>query len=853
MSDTPRKYFGGQTVHGGTIRKLDASNFQELVERYFNSPVSFRMTRQDFNALTTDEKDKIKDGPYVTACAFKDGQTLRNDANADYLNLLIIDLDEGEFVKDFFESPDALMEATYPYNMLAYTTAKHTPEAPRMKLVFDVERCPVEHHKPAVAMILKRLGLPSKFKGSRESNTLSLPAYRPIQFMGEKFSAVLCSRTNGIAISPTDIPDEITEEVESEMSYAYSGDTEGSGLAFLPVMDLTVEDIREPLMCIDADLPYEQWTWIAASIRHQFTDEDDAREAYELFDEWSSGGSKYKGSDETRGKWFSFKPYAAFRNPRTIKTLFHFALEAGWNPSKMVTSCKANFNTWLESCEDGDVLMKDGVQRIASLPYTNEILEEFLLNALRARIGQVVKGPLIALATFKKDLSNVRHIKRKEANDGNVPNWLRPWCYVTTANKFRNVATGSELVPDAFNNAMSSHLMPKDDDSEQAKTARPLILPIHFALNQIQIPKPDGVTYDPRHNGGDPYFTHEGKLYLNTYLNTSLPVEDAENSEAAGAMFVDHFEKIIGEPDLREHVINYLCYIVQNPGAKLPWTVFLQSVEGAGKGTLGEIMEAVLGMDNVSIVSSEVMKSSWNDWARDKVFIIMNEVRLPGESRETIMNNMKPLISDTRISINKRHSSASVSFNLTNYLLFSNFRDAILLKPGDRRYMVIYSSLQTQAEVRVLNEDGHFIRIRKLIHEWAGAMRHWMLNRKIPDSFPVNGPAPDSHYRRELIQSSKNKVLKLVEELILDPGVLLIHGDVICDRTLDCLTESVCRNSAPYNRYVQELGFQLYSNGDYFLVAGERTQVWTHRTFDTLFDDPVQILNDRAIQSQING
>ena len=322
---TPTTFFGGNGVRGGRIRKLNASTFRELVERYIFIPVPFHLTRREFFALPVKERNEKKDGPYIVTCSYDFEEGHREDDTATHVNMVIMDLDEGEFVKDFDQSPETITEALYPFNVVAWRTANHTPAAPRLKVAVELNPCHPKFHKRFVAMVAARLGLPDGFKGTRESKTLSLPQYRPLHFKGEDFSAVIASRLDGIAAHESDLPDpedELTEVIDGR-TYAFErdGDEEFFGLAYLPVPGLTVELIREALEAIDPDCDYKRWTEIAASLRHQFTDEDEAREAYELFDGWSSRGLKYRNEKDTWSKWKSFRPFAKGRAPVTVSQL----------------------------------------------------------------------------------------------------------------------------------------------------------------------------------------------------------------------------------------------------------------------------------------------------------------------------------------------------------------------------------------------------------------------------------------------------------------------------------------------------------------------------------------------------
>ena len=334
-------YFGGSTVHGGKVRRLNATTFPEIVSRYINIPIQFPLTRKEFWALPEKERNTKKDSPFVCACSFAyENEGHRTDEAATYTVAAILDLDAGQFVKDFDECPSTLAEHLYPFNFVCWRTANYTKENPRLKIMVDVSPCHPSQHRRLVAFIAARLGLPKDFKGVRESGVLSQPQYRPLQFRGEDFTAIIASNTTGIPVHLSDLPELDAEEQELIEGRTYAcdmseSDDEFFGLAYLPVPGLTIKDITEALNTIDPDSNYKTWIEVAAALKHQFTDEDEAREAYELFVLWSSRGTKFQGRRDCWSKWKSFRPYCKGRAPVTIRTLYKYAMDGGWDNKRV--------------------------------------------------------------------------------------------------------------------------------------------------------------------------------------------------------------------------------------------------------------------------------------------------------------------------------------------------------------------------------------------------------------------------------------------------------------------------------------------------------------------------------------
>lgn len=823
-------YWGGAAANGAPtsqVHPLDVTTFKALVAHHINVPVVIHHTRKDFAALPKVDRDALKAGPYLTACAFKPDTTHRCNANAEALVLTMLDIDSAEDALQFANDPDALAELTYPYNFVAYYTANSTPAAPRIRLLLDVAPCEVTHHKRICAYLALRVGLSTDFAGSVESGVLSQPMYLPNRFLDEEHtSPVLCSRTNGQALDQADalVPDEVLPQ---DRTYAYTGDGVISDLAYLPLQDLTVADIQSALDAIDPDCAYPLWREVGAALRHQFRAEDEAQEAFEAWSDWSSRGSKFIEGEPFR-KWRSMRPDATGRAPITIRTLFHHAQAAGWVNTPVAEKIQQSVEQWILACQDKHVLLEEGLLRISNMPFKNAAMEDFLLTRLREQFKSVA-GVLLEKAALKKQLSAEKYKAKVESASSEPPPWLRPFYYITTANVFHNHDTGTELIPEAFDNTYSKELISEDPTSESYQSGRPAVLPRHVALNQVRIPRVDATIYCPRKM--KPIVRLNGRDYLNTFLPSSLPAEDPKRSEEAGRLFCEHMAVLIPEVEYQQRIIDYICHNVQHPGEKIPWAAVIQSAEGVGKGFLGRILMGVFGKKNVKVIGPQVLESQWDDWKLNAMFAILEEIHIPGKQREAVMNGIKMAISDKTIPINKRNTSAFDSPNYTNYIGFTNFLDALHLKPTDRRWFPCQSKIQTEAQVLDLNATGHFVRMEPLLEELSGALRHWMMNHRIADDFPRYGPAPKTKYRKAIIENSKNPMAVLIEKLVRDPGHPLIGDDIIHGDRLEQLTAYVSKNNAKPSHYLRALGYERYDPGTLFDICGVTCEIYVNEAY----------------------
>lgn len=846
MSKPVHSYFGGANwLKSARVHRLPVTGWKELVETYFRTPVSLQINRSDFHALPKPDRDTLKACSYITACSFKEDECLRGDDTADQVVLVCFDLDEGEFVKDFDEAPETIADFLFPLNHAVWRTANYTPEAPRLRIVVEVKPCAPAKHKMLVRHVANRLGLPADWKGGKESRTLSLPMARPVQFEGEEFTALIASRTNGIALDWKTVPEETVEDVKR--TYAYLGDPDAKDdfdLAYLPIPDLKVEDILEALHAIDPDVNRSQWVAIGMGLRHQWRDEDQAEAAWDAFDGWSANGSKYRGEKHTYAQWKSFRPDARAGRPVTIRSLFKYAQDSGWDSGKAAAKIEKDILKWLVACQDPQEIMTEAARRIVLIPFQNEVVESSLVSAIRSRLS-ALKHP-VEKAAIIRQIARLRVEKRREEDDGHIPSWLQPWCYVDTLDRFYHTVTGIILTPEAFNRSFAKELMPKDGDSEQARSGRPAMAPVDYSLNLKDTKRVNGVLYDPRQGA---YFTADGREWANEYRQSTVPREMKRKIKWVEKVVRKLLGHMIAEPEYIEIIIDWMAFVVQNPGKKCRWCILIQSAEGAGKGILANIIGAAIGSKNLKVVGPESLaEPKFNDWMGGAQVIVLDEIWISGPGRADAMNRLKQFQTNNVIPYVRKHCGQVNIDNIANSIAFTNHHNGLSITGKDRRYCVIKSVIQTEEAAEAMTEAKLFDDPVKAIEEEAGSLRYWLMNHKIRECFDPNGRAPRTIYKDEMVRASKNRLQIEIEDLIADETEPRVSADIIDLSVLVAHTGRSERNHPP-EHYLDELGYREWGNGKFFQVNGHRTKVWVHRdNHDPFFGDPAEILGERALK-----
>lgn len=830
------RYFQGDAVTG-PVHASSARTFSDVVDVLRICP-TLSLSKATFMALDKKRRNAAKQVPFFTPACFRQSPSKRTYENATHCNLLFLDIDElpdGTCpAAPFVNTPELLYPALDGYNFAAHTTASSTAEKPRMRIVVDASKIPLDDYSAAVATVGARLGL---LKVTTESRVAVQPMFLPVMFADSQDAdhPLIAFRLDGRPFTVEDITEESEKPKVAPTVPNFSGS--GDTLDFLraPVGEVTLAVAKEALENIDPDCVYHEWLDVAAALKHQFSP-NKLEQAYALFDEWSSQGDKYGGEAETKAKWDSLRETPVGRAPVTIRSLLRMAAVGGWNDGKLRETSFANLVEWLGKAESITELLEIGSRKIAAMPLPSAVQEEVLIRQL---CGQAKKkfAFTVSVSAIRRDIVRLRaeaKAQEKPVEQKREPVFARGVCYVSATQEFYRQRTGERYKADAFDKSYSRWLLPSEEALTEAgipitaaSLSKPLVTPTDYVLNHLKIPAVYDYIYDPSRPGEITPIIG-GQKFVNTYVPT-YPEPDPSRADEAGKQFYGHLQNLIAEEQYRRTLVDFIAYMVQHPGRKIRWAVVIQGVEGAGKTYLAEAAKAVLGRRHVKTISGEAIKKGWNEWSYGSQLIVLEEVRVQGTNRHEVMNALKPLITNDDISVNQRNRDTRESENIANYMLFSNHHDALSLTPGDRRYFVVKSALQHKQQVLALGEN-YFTRLFQMLQTRAGALRSWFLSWDISPGFSPDGHAPRTVYVTDMVNDSASDITAAVRRLLSEADYPLIQYDMVSTKTmLDVLqvNEGLPRVTAQQICHVlREEGFE---NAGRHMVGSERHYLWVRR------------------------
>lgn len=432
---------------------------------------------------------------------------------------------------------------------------------------------------------------------------------------------------------------------------------------------------------------------------------------------------------------------------------------------------------------------------------------EMLAQAYNARLGAVA---------VKLQISMVRALLQRSPprNVNGAPNWVEDWVWVAEEDGFMNTKTKETWSERSFNALYDREMADFADAEGNVPRAS------HMALQVWGRPVVSRKMYAPAF---PVTFESEGIMYGNTYrgdIGAPMPDKLSKSDLAAIETIENHAKLLLPNDEERGLFIDYLAYTVQHPGEKIRWAPVLKGVEGDGKSAFIIMMTAILGRQNVRVLDSSTLeKSDFTAWRTGQCFTGVEEMKLHGHNRYDVFNKLKTALTNDFVEIHMKGKDPYTVPNTTNYLLLTNFDDGVPINDNDRRCMILRTPFLKKEELDAkLNGHGkaYFDNLFDVaIKDHAGALRKWLMERKLSPKFQPNGRAPETEARELVVDMSRRDDDDAIAT-ILEDGGRGIYRDLVA---LSCL------NDALFNGY----GIKLQTGRAKAVLATYGFNMWSDK------------------------
>lgn len=227
---------------------------------------------------------------------------------------------------------------------------------------------------------------------------------------------------------------------------------------------------------------------------------------------------------------------------------------------------------------------------------------------------------------------------------------------------------------------------------------------------------------------------------LNVYRASGLTP-----AEGSCATILAHFDYLIPDAGQRDHVLNYLACLVQQPALKITSALLFIGGQGNGKSTVARWATDVLGASNVKTLPAEAIKSDFQADRTNIQLLVLNEVY--GIDRAGA-NGLKSWITEEDMQVHEKGTPRFKARTPRGVILVSNHIDGLDLEDRDRRYAVIET-------VHERADDEYFRRLNEAAETELPAFAAWLAKRDLSNFHP-HAPAPDSKLKGLMGRISKS-------------------------------------------------------------------------------------------------
>lgn len=414
--------------------------------------------------------------------------------------------------------------------------------------------------------------------------------------------------------------------------------------------------------------------------------------------------------------------------------------------------------------------VESATKRIQDIP--SDVLPDSIRSMLCTAVQEAFErqGEKITKATAAKAIAHRRLSLIERVADADQPDWLDGWVHVYGDAVFHHADT-NRMVNNLGFDALYSRYMRFTQVDMNPKTGLPLVSPSAAALNLWTIPSAYQVRFMP---DLPEFFTEDGVDYVNSYRKPIIP-DDGYRGSKGVKMLKRLMTELYPDPRHQNLIFDYLAHAYRFPAKKLKYALLLKGVEEEGKTLLYRLLRRVLGKNNCAVVQTAQLKKEFNDYIDSKLLCCVEEVKLTGVDGMDALNNMKAMITNSDVSVEGKGTKVRNIENFCNWLVFTNFEDAVPIDDTDSRWLVIFSRFQSSDEAKelkakLLADEGRDYRedlydeIEK--HPWQ--FIRFLEEYEFSVEYRANSRAPHTHFKTMMAEDGKTEERNVLEELLED-------------------------------------------------------------------------------------
>jgi hypothetical protein len=594
-------------------------------------------------------------------------------------------------------------------------------------------------------------------------------------------------------------------------------------------LDLTDDEVDAALEGYEAEgLEYDDWLRVGMALFHQF---EGADAGWQRWLAWSEKSSKHDPR-QMKTKWRSFGK-GLRDQPVTFASVIKLA--GGLRRALEVAPNGQTFEALRQRAEAVSSMadykaLRDEVRALSDLRLPKD-LRSMIVGTVhevwgaRAKIGKREMG-----AAFKASggRNGLRPLGGGGDDGGDIvsaPEWMADWIFSEADNTFERVSVRHSVKREAWR-----IMFDRKPEVIAAETDA-----VTFASTHCQIPTVAGLMYWP--GAGRVFKGPDGMRRLNSFSQSGVQpceaIEADEDARGVVELFIAHVRNTIRSEREQRILIDFMAYVIQNPGKRIRWALLLHGIEGNGKSYFYNVMQLALGM-NARVVSTTAIDSPFTGWAEGAILIGVEEIRIAGTNKYAILDKLKPLITNDTVAVVHKGRDEKTIPNFASYMMMTNHADAIPVGDNDRRYCVI-STRHTRKEELFEQHGGpeatavYFERLFTETARRPDALMRMLLDWKVSADFNPSGRAPETDgllaMRSLHISDDRDAIETLIEKhacKVIGPDLL----DVTELRKLALLDGEDVPQARVLSHILSDMGYTPIPNRKVKLKDRSNHYVW---------------------------
>lgn len=420
------------------------------------------------------------------------------------------------------------------------------------------------------------------------------------------------------------------------------------------------------------------------------------------------------------------------------------------------------------------------LERIQAIPVSDfkERLRELVVGDVQRKFKEL-DGQTVSKTLVRKMLVPTVENLRKQREGEELPAWLKEWVFVSVENKFLHMGTKQLVGRDGFN---GMYLIQAGEEVGVTQQGLPRLLPADIALAVCDIAKPFCTRYIP---GMPELFEEDAVLYANTY-RPGTPASGGYKGKDGIKLLKRLLADLFPDPRNQAIVLDFMAHCYLHPEKKLKYALLIKGSENEGKSMFGMLMRYLLGASNWTTIGTDQLKEKHNGWAYEKLFCVVEEIKIPGREAYEVLNKIKPMITNPTVSIRRMQKDATAEPNFCNIYLTTNFEDCLPLEEDNTRFCVLFTRFLRNEEViewheQLLKDEG-VIYTRQL---WDHIQQHplqfadFFNKYKFSQWYDAEGRAPGTEFKEVMAEDGKSEERVLLEEIILHGNDKSISNDIL--------------------------------------------------------------------------